>query len=422
MEREVPESPLAVGTHAAAKRRRITCVIGTRPEAIKMAPVIRRLQRERWCECTVLCTAQHRELLDQVLQLFRIVPDADFGVMRPNQTLAGLTSRLIEHFDQTLSRVRPDAVLAQGDTTTSMAAALCSFYHQVPFGHVEAGLRTGNLYAPFPEEMNRVVTSRIARWHFAPTQEARGNLLEEGIGAENVHVTGNTVIDALLQVALQCNESPATPGLRLVLVTAHRRENFGPPFETVCRAILHLAERRRDIQFLYPVHPNPNVKKVAHEILGSHPRIQLCEPLDYLAFVAAMKQAHFILTDSGGVQEEAPALAKPVLVLRDETERPEAVAAGVVRLVGTDFDRIVAEATRLLDDSVHYASMAHGASPYGDGRAAERITAVLKNDLWRAEERDEAAATSSEEIAVPPVLLVAQAAAETVPLSASPQA
>ena len=398
----------------AAGKPRITCVIGTRPEAIKMAPVIRLLQREPWCECSVLCTAQHRELLDQVLELFRIVPDADFGVMRPNQTLAGLTSRLFDHFDEALSRLRPAALLAQGDTTSAMVAALCSFYHRVPFGHVEAGLRTGNLYGPFPEEMNRLLTARIARWHFAPTEAARLNLLKEGIAPQSVFMTGNTVIDALLQVALQCSESPAPPGLRLVLVTAHRRENFGKPFANVCRAIRHLAERRPDIQFLYPVHPNPNVKAVAQEILGSHPRIRLVEPLDYRSFVAVMKQAHFIISDSGGVQEEAPALAKPVLVLRDETERPEAVAAGVARLVGTDFDRIVTEAMRLLDDSVHYAAMAHGASPYGDGRAAQRIVALLKQDLCPAPADDEPDLV--------PALDTPPPAVEAVSLNAAPPA
>jgi UDP-N-acetylglucosamine 2-epimerase (non-hydrolysing) len=366
------------------RARRIACVIGTRPEAIKMAPVILRLQKEPWCQCIVLCTAQHRELLDQVLAVFRLQPDADFGVMRPQQTLSGLTSRLIDSFDDILTRVRPDALLAQGDTTTSLAAALCSFYHKVPFGHIEAGLRTGNLYGPYPEEMNRLVASRIARWHFAPTQDAGRNLLREGIAPESVHVTGNTVIDALLQVAAQCSASVVPPGLRLVLVTAHRRENFGSPLANVCRAIRHLADRRPDIQFLYPVHPNPNVKSVVLAALGGHPRIRLVEPLDYPSFVAAMKQAHFILTDSGGVQEEAPALGKPVLVLREETERPEAVAAGVARLVGTDFERIVAESTRLLDECDHYAAMAHGVSPYGDGQAAERIAARLKTDLCPA--------------------------------------
>jgi UDP-N-acetylglucosamine 2-epimerase (non-hydrolysing) len=364
-----------------ARPARIACVMGTRPEAIKMAPVIKRLREEPWCECSVLCTAQHRELSDQVLELFGIRPDADFGVMRPGQTLSALTSRLIENFDDLLSRARPDALLAQGDTTTSMVAALCSFYHKIPFGHVEAGLRTGNLYGPFPEEMNRLLADRIARWHFAPTQQAQINLLKEGIPADNVHVTGNTVIDALLQVAERCEESAAPSGVPLVLVTAHRRENFGVPLQRICRAIRHLADCRADVQFLYPVHPNPNVKRTVHRALGSHPRIRLVEPLDYRAFVSAMKQALFILTDSGGVQEEAPALGKPVLVLREETERPEAVAAGVVRVIGTHVENIVAEATRLLDDADHYAAMARGVSPYGDGQAAQRIAAVLKRTL-----------------------------------------
>jgi UDP-N-acetylglucosamine 2-epimerase (non-hydrolysing) len=364
-------------THAV----RVTCVVGTRPEAIKMAPVILRLKRAGWCECTVLCTAQHREMLDQVLELFGIRPDVDFGVMQPNQTLPGLTSRLIERFDEVLSRTRPDALLAQGDTTTSMAAALCSFYHRIPFGHVEAGLRTGNLYGPYPEEMNRLVASRIARWHFAPTGQARKNLLDEGTRPSAVHLTGNTVIDALLGIAERCAQEAAPEGKRLILVTAHRRENFGRPLENICSAIRHLADTRRDIEFLYPVHPNPNVQGVVLQRLSSHPRIRLVDPLDYLGFVAAMKRAHFILTDSGGVQEEAPALAKPVLVLREETERPEAVAEGVVRLIGTDTGRIVAESARLLDDAGHYASMARGVSPYGDGHAAARIAAVLKQDL-----------------------------------------
>ena len=385
--RRLQTLPIPVRRHADAKR--IVCVIGTRPEAIKMAPLIRWLRHEPWCECIVLCTAQHRELLDQVLELFGIIPDADFGVMRPNQTLSGLTSRLIESFDEFLSRHRPDALLAQGDTTTAMTAALSSFYHRVPFGHVEAGLRTGNLYGPYPEEMNRLVAARIARWHFAPTEEAGRNLVREGIAPSAVRVTGNTVIDALLQVSEQCSDQPLAPGHRLVLVTAHRRENFGPPLDNICRAIRHLAERRPDVHFLYPMHPNPNVRRVVCDALAGHPRIALVEPLEYRAFVAAMKQAHFILTDSGGVQEEAPALGKPVLVLRDETERPEAVAAGVVRLVGTGFENIVAEATRLLDDCDHYAAMARGVSPYGDGHASQRIAGLLKKDLFGALDQDE---------------------------------
>jgi UDP-N-acetylglucosamine 2-epimerase (non-hydrolysing) len=370
----------------------ITCVVGTRPEAIKMAPVIRQLKRAPWCTCSVLSTAQHREILDQVLQVFGIRPDADLGVMQPDQTLAGLTSRLIERFDEVLVRTRPDAVVAQGDTTTSMTAALSSFYQKVPFGHVEAGLRTGNLYGPYPEEMNRLVASRIARWHFAPTQEARANLLREGVAASTVHLTGNTVIDALLHVAERSGARPAAEGERLVLVTAHRRENFGAPLDNVCRAIRRLADLRHDVRFLYPVHPNPRVKEVAFRVLGNHPRIELVAPLDYEAFVAAMKQAYFILTDSGGVQEEAPALGKPVLVLRAETERPEAVTAGVVRLIGTDYDRVLAEATRLLDDPGHYAGMARGVSPYGDGHAASRIVAALRRDLVGEEEEVEALA------------------------------
>lgn len=401
MDAEVPEQT-SIGPGAArlpaaevlailaGKPRRIACVVGTRPEAIKMAPVIRRLKQERWCECLVLCTAQHRELLDPMLELFGIRPDADFGVMRANQSLPALTSRLIESYDQVLARIRPDALLAQGDTTTTMAAALCSFYHKVPFGHVEAGLRTGNLYGPFPEEMNRIVASHIARWHFAPTLQAKLNLLNEGIPPAGIHVTGNTVIDALLQVAAQCDGTVAPSDRRLVLVTAHRRENFGVPLQNICRAIRHLAERRTDVQFLYPVHPNPNVKKVVLDALGSHPRVRLVEPLGYRAFVAAMKQCYFILTDSGGVQEEAPALGKPVLVLREETERPEAVRAGAVRLVGADFDAIVAESSRLLDEPEYYAAMARGVSPYGDGRAAQRIADLLKKDLCGAS-ADEAA-------------------------------
>jgi UDP-N-acetylglucosamine 2-epimerase (non-hydrolysing) len=360
---------------------RIVCVVGTRPEVIKMAPVIQQLKRAAWCESLVLCTAQHREMLDETLEVFGIRPDVDFGVMRPNQTLASLTSLLMERFDDALSRMRPDALLAQGDTTTSMVAAVCSFYHRIPFGHVEAGLRTSNLYSPFPEEMNRLVAGRIARWHFAPTLQARKNLIDERIRGSMVHVTGNTVIDALLQVSRRCEAEAPVDSRRLILVTAHRRENFGSPLRSVCNAIRYLADTRRDVEFLYPVHPNPNVKDVVLRILSAHPRIRLVEPLAYERFVSAMKGAYFILTDSGGVQEEAPALAKPVLVLREETERPEAVTAGVARLIGTDAGRIIAESTRLLDDPHHYARMARGGSPYGDGRAAERIVALLGQDL-----------------------------------------
>jgi len=364
--------------------KKILCVVGTRPEAIKMAPVIAALQNEAWAECRVLATAQHRHMLDQVLQLFAIEPDIDLDIMRPNQALTTLTARLLLDLDDVLQAEKPAAVLAQGDTTTVMTVALACFYHQIPFGHVEAGLRTGQLFNPFPEEANRIIAGHLARWHFAPTASAKSNLRREGIPEGHITVTGNTVIDALLQIAAQnpklTVELPTDK--RLVLVTAHRRENFGEPFRRVCTALRTLADRNADIHILYPVHPNPNVKDVAHAMLGGHARITLCEPLDYAPFVAAMQRAYLLLTDSGGVQEEAPALGKPVLVMRTETERPEAVTAGVVKLVGTDSECIVAETQRLLDDQTAYCAMARGVSPYGDGHAAERIVHVLRT--WAA--------------------------------------
>lgn len=348
-----------------------------------MAPLIKALKREPWARVTVLSTAQHRGLLDQVLSLFDIVPDVDLDIMRPNQALPELTARLITALDERFVELAPDVVLAQGDTTTVMTAALVAFYRRVPFGHVEAGLRTHDLDNPFPEEMNRLVAGHLAKWHFVPTERSRQNLLREGIGSDAIHVTGNTVIDALLEVAATDWPLgiPLAESKRLVLVTAHRRENFGEPFRAVCRAIRTLVERYPDIEVMYPVHPNPNVRDVAYDLLGDHPRIRLCEPLDYAPFVEAQKRAYLILTDSGGVQEEAPALGKPVLVLRSETERPEAVDEGVVRLVGTDEGRIVAEASKLLDSVEAYGEMARGVSPYGDGRAAQRIVDVLRGAM-----------------------------------------
>lgn len=358
---------------------KIVCVLGTRPEAIKMAPIILALKHEPMFDVCVLATAQHRHLLDQVMKVFDITPDIDLDIMRPNQALTTLTARLLLDLDEVLLAEKPDAVLAQGDTTTVMTVALACFYHKIPFGHVEAGLRTWDMQNPFPEEMNRVIAGRFAKWHFAPTESSRQNLLREGVSDTDIVVTGNTVIDALLSVADREMELPVELDLtkRLILVTAHRRENFGEPFERVCRALLTLLEQNQDIQVLYPVHPNPNVRDTAHRLLGSHPRVVLCDPLDYLPFVAAMKRAYLILSDSGGVQEEAPALGKPVLVLRHETERPEAVEECVVKLVGTDYDVIVSEAQRLLDDESAYRAMARGISPYGDGHAAERIVKVL---------------------------------------------
>lgn len=360
-------------------KKRFLCVVGTRPEAIKMAPVILALRAAPWAEVRVLATAQHRQLLDQVLTWFDIAPDIDLDLMQADQSLSQLSGRLAFRMDEILAAENPDMVLAQGDTTTVMMTALCCFYRRIPFGHVEAGLRTGNRYFPFPEEMNRVMSGYLSTLHFAPTEQARDNLLLERVVEQTIHVTGNTVIDALLYTARQPISLPVEldPRQRVVLVTAHRREHFGAPFREICRAIRDLADRHDDLQFLYPLHPNPNVRKVSGELLEGHPRIRLCEPLDYPGFVSAMQCAYLILTDSGGVQEEAPALAKPVLVLRDETERPEAVAAGVVELVGPHYETIVAGVERLLTDEAYYRAMARGASPYGDGRASERIERAL---------------------------------------------
>lgn len=360
-------------------KTRILCSIGTRPEAIKMAPVIDALQAEPWAEVRVLATAQHRELLDDVNKVYTIEPDVDLDMMRAGQSLPELTSRLALALDEVLERESPDLVLAQGDTTSVFMTALAAFYRKIPFGHVEAGLRTHDPYYPFPEEINRTLTGGLTRFHFAPTQTARENLLREGIADDRIHVTGNTVIDALFKTLERVKDRPpeAPNGLRLVLMTAHRRENFGEPFAEVCRGALGIVEAVPDVELIYPVHPNPNVTRVVQEILSGHPRIRLVDPMNHLDFVAAMSRAEIILTDSGGIQEEAPALAKPVLVFRDETERPEAVEAGVVKLVGPHSEAIIAEGRRLLTDPGYHASMAKGVSPYGDGHAAERIVRAL---------------------------------------------
>lgn len=360
--------------------KKVLCIIGTRPEAIKMAPVILGMKNDPDFEVVVLATAQHRELLDQVLTLFNIIPDFDLNVMRSNQSLPDLTARLVTSLDKCLDEVNPDIVLAQGDTTTVMVSALAAFYRKIPFGHVEAGLRTGDIGNPFPEEMNRVVAGHLAHWHFAPTQSTVDNLLREGIAQSKIFKTGNTVIDALYKVIDEPNLTPPIipAGKRMILVTAHRRENFGQPFENICEAILVLADKYPDTCFFYPVHPNPNIKSVVDGLLGGHDQIILSEPLEYLQFVAAMKESYFIMSDSGGVQEEAPALGKPVLVLRNETERPEAVEEGCVKLVGTDYNKIIHEASALLDDEEYFKSMARGVSPYGDGQATSRILEALK--------------------------------------------
>lgn len=362
--------------------RTILCVIGTRPEAIKMAPVILELRKKSF-QVRVLATAQHRNLLDQVLDLFTIVPDIDLNIMRPNQSLAPLTARLLLNAEEVLASEKPDAVLVQGDTTTVMAVALACFYQHIPIGHVEAGLRTWDMDNPFPEEANRVITGKLARWHFAPTEESRLNLLRDGISDNNIFITGNTVIDALLSLADQDLALPINldPDKRLVLITAHRRENFGEPLRSICQAIKSLAQNNPSVEFLYPVHPNPNVTETVNELLANQKNVHLCAPLDYAHFVAVMKRSFLILTDSGGIQEEAPALGKPVLVLRNETERPEALAQGVAKLVGHDYDRILSETQRLLDDKLAYFAMRKGISPYGDGHAAERIVKVLEEQL-----------------------------------------
>lgn len=357
----------------------VFCVVGTRPEAIKMAPIVHALRGQPGLAVRLLLTGQHRDLLDQSLAAFGLHGEANLAVMRENQGLSGLTARILDGLDAVLAADAPAMVLAQGDTTTVMAAAIACFHRRIPFGHVEAGLRTGDLRNPFPEEFNRIVAGRAATLNFAPTEGARRALLREGVAPETIHVTGNTVIDALLSVA--GSNPPLPPGLprngRLVLMTLHRRESFGPPAEQVLTAVRRLCAAFPDLHVLYPVHPNPNVRHLAQALLGGHPQVTLTEPLGYPDLVAAMQHCTLVLTDSGGLQEEAPALGKPVLVLREVTERPEAVELGVAKLVGTDPDRILAEAGTLLTSPAAYAAMARGVSPYGDGQAAARIAAIV---------------------------------------------
>ena len=371
--------------------KKILLVFGTRPEAIKMCPLVKEFQKHPDSFETLVCvTGQHREMLDQVLRIFEVKPDYDLDIMQQGQDLYDVTARVLTGMRTVLDEARPDIVLVHGDTTTSMAAALAAFYRQIPVGHVEAGLRTHNLLSPWPEEMNRQVTGRIATYHFAPTPLSRQNLLDEGVAAEKITVTGNTVIDALQWVVgnvLRKGYVPEDPSVaslfqddrRMVLITGHRRENFGDGFQHICLAIKDLAEQYPEVDFVYPMHLNPNVRRPIREIFGEHPRANLhfIEPLDYLDFVCLMERSTLVLTDSGGIQEEAPGLGKPVLVMRDTTERPEALEAGTVRLVGTDRGLIVREASRLLDDPAHYATMSQAINPYGDGLACSRITEKL---------------------------------------------
>jgi UDP-N-acetylglucosamine 2-epimerase len=372
---------------------RILSVFGTRPEAIKMAPLVAMLKSEPGFDARVCVTAQHRDMLDQVLELFRIQPHFDLDLMRPEQELTDLFAGILVGIRGVLERWRPDAVLVHGDTSTTLAASLAAFYQRVPVGHVEAGLRTGSLDSPWPEEANRKLTSALARWHFAPTAQARGNLLREGVAEADVHVTGNTVIDALLRTRDRIADDRGLargcadlyrfldPGKRLILVTCHRRENFGSALESICAALLAIVADHADVEMVYPLHPNPSVQGPVRRMLGGADRIHLIEPQDYAPFVYLMNRAYLILTDSGGIQEEAPSLGKPVLVLREVTERPEAVAAGTLRVVGTRAAEIRAAAGLLLTDRAAYAAMAHARNPYGDGKASSRIVAVLRRQL-----------------------------------------
>lgn len=368
---------------------KILTVFGTRPEAIKMAPVVQALAADARCEARVCVTAQHRQMLDQVLALFQIQPDYDLNVMQPGQDLYGITRAILAGLQPVLSQWRPDCVVVHGDTSTTFAAALAAYYQQIPVAHVEAGLRTGNLLSPWPEEGNRRLTAVLAAWHFAPTAAARANLLAEGVPGERIHVTGNTVIDALLQTCAKLDADPALraeqarqlpqlhPARRCVLVTGHRRENFGAGFERICAAIARLAQRFPEVDFVYPVHLNPQVQEPVRRVLGRRTNVHLIEPLNYLPFVALLQRATLVLTDSGGIQEEAPALGKPVILMRDNTERPEAVAAGTVRLVGTREDDLVAAVTELLTSPSAYQAMAQAHNPFGDGHAATRIRECL---------------------------------------------
>ena len=377
--------------------KKIMLVFGTRPEAIKMCPLVREFKKHPADFETIVCvTGQHREMLHQVLDIFDVKPDYDLAIMKEGQDLYDVTSRVLTGMRDVLDKEKPDVVLVHGDTTTSMAAALAAFYRQIPVGHVEAGLRTNNIYSPWPEEMNRQITGRIATYDFSPTLLSRDNLLREGVDPQKITVTGNTVIDALQQVVLRIKNDPelqeklaadlvehgydTSRNRRLVLITGHRRENFGEGFLNICRGIKDLSEKYPDVDFVYPMHLNPNVRRPIKEIFGEERKENLffIEPLDYLDFVFLMEKSYLVLTDSGGIQEEAPGLGKPVLVMRDTTERPEAVEAGTVKLVGTNRDLIVGEVSALLDNENYYLSMSKAVNPYGDGQACERIVEILK--------------------------------------------
>ncbi len=367
--------------------KKVAIVFGTRPEAIKLCPIVLAMKQDPAFDCRVCVTGQHREMLQQVLDVFGVVPDVDLKLMQPNQSLASLSARALTSLDEYFAREKPDIVMVQGDTTTVLCGALAAFYHHIPVAHVEAGLRTWNLESPWPEEANRQLTTRLAGWHFCPTENNKRNLIKEGVPERNIYVTGNTVIDALMIAREKVESNPPAisgvdfvPGRRMVLITGHRRENFGDGFEHICSSIRRLATDFPDVDFVYPVHLNPNVREPVNRILGHDvANVKLIEPQSYLPFVALMNKSYLILTDSGGVQEEAPSLGKPVLVMRDTTERPEAVTAGTVKLVGTNAADIYRECSLLLKDESAYRKMAASVNPYGDGMSVPRILQILEN-------------------------------------------
>lgn len=379
-------------------------MFGTRPEAIKMAPLVKAMEEEDWIESEVCVTAQHREMLDQVLHFFGIKPDYDLDIMKEGQSLLGISSEILNRIEPVLRSSKPDMILVHGDTSTTFATALAAYYRRIDLGHIEAGLRTGNLYSPWPEEANRKLTGVLAKLHFAPTQESRNNLLIEGIMPGSIHVTGNTVIDALLAVKCKIEADNAfrrsldslfgylRTGTRLVLITGHRRENLGSGLENICAAIRILAAEYPDVDFVYPIHPNPNVCRPVKRILHALANVHLIGPQDYLPFVYLMMRSHTVLTDSGGLQEEAPALGKPVLVTRDTTERPEAIRAGTAKLIGSGKDSVVANLRKLLDDEAAYQAMAQAHNPYGDGKACSRILQAIKK-YYRLDKADKSSST-----------------------------
>lgn len=370
---------------------KVMTVFGTRPEAIKMAPLVLALQTDERFEAVTTVTAQHREMLDQVLEIFKIVPDYDLNIMHKEQTLTEITANVLTKLDQVIKVVKPDIILVHGDTTTTFAASVAAFYNQVAIGHVEAGLRTWNKYSPFPEEMNRQMTDDLADLYFAPTEESKANLLKENQATAKIFVTGNTAIDALKQTVSSDYQhellAKLDPGHKLILVTMHRRENQGQPMARVFRTLLEVVEQRPEVEVIYPVHLSPKVQKLAHEILGKHERIHLIAPLDVVDFHNLAAKSYFIMTDSGGVQEEAPSLGKPVLVLRDTTERPEGVSAGTLKLVGTEPAKVKAAMLELLDDPNVYQQMAQAQNPYGDGQASQRILAAIAYHFGLSEQR-----------------------------------